>query len=218
MQRRSYQSDEGWLLSYADLITNLLIFFAMLLAAAEISRTRMQQIAESMSGIEQPESLSAIQEQIEARIAEEGLEDLIRTELTDDGLKLSLNSGLVFDSGSSQIRGEQEDIVDSMLMTLVPYSTKYAFAVEGHTDSTPMASTYTNGNGNGNGASTYSNWELSTDRANAVRSRLEAVGVEEGRVRVEGYADTVGLPDEDLEGLSEEEQLARHRRVVVRIY
>ena len=26
MQRRSYTSDEGWLLSYADLITNLLIF------------------------------------------------------------------------------------------------------------------------------------------------------------------------------------------------
>lgn len=220
MQRRSYQSDEGWLLSYADLITNLLIFFAMLLAAAEISRSRMQQIAESMSGIEQPESLSAIQEQIEARIAEEGLQDLIRTELTDDGLKLSLNSGLVFDSGSAVIRGEQEDIVDSMLMTLVPYSDKYAFAVEGHTDSTPMAASYTNGNGNGGVASsyTYSNWELSTDRANAVRSRLEAVGVEEGRVRVEGYADTVGLPDEDLEGLSEEEQLARHRRVVVRIY
>ena len=34
MQRRTHSSDEGWLLSYADLITNLLIFFAMLLAAA----------------------------------------------------------------------------------------------------------------------------------------------------------------------------------------
>ena len=66
MQRRTYSSDEGWLLSYADLITNLLVFFAMLLAAAEISRTRMQQIAESISGIEQPASLSSIQEEIES--------------------------------------------------------------------------------------------------------------------------------------------------------
>ena len=42
MQRRSYSSDEGWLLSYADLITNLLIFFVMLLAAAQISKSKMQ--------------------------------------------------------------------------------------------------------------------------------------------------------------------------------
>ena len=38
MQRRKASGDEAWLLSYADLITNLLIFFVMLLSAAEISR------------------------------------------------------------------------------------------------------------------------------------------------------------------------------------
>ena len=64
----------------------------------------------------------------------------------------------------------------------------------------------------------YTNWELSTDRANAVRSRLELVGVARERVRVEGYADTVPLPEESLEGLPIEERLARHRRVIVRIY
>ena len=63
-----------------------------------------------------------------------------------------------------------------------------------------------------------SNWELSTARANAVRARLAGVGVDEDRIRVEGYADTVPLPEEELEGLDEAECLARHRRVVVRIY
>ena len=42
MQRRKASGDEAWLLSYADLITNLLIFFVMLLSAAEISRSKMQ--------------------------------------------------------------------------------------------------------------------------------------------------------------------------------
>ena len=65
MQRRVQANDEGWLLSYADLITNLLIFFAMLLAAADLSKTKMQQIAKELSGVEQPESLSAIQKEIE---------------------------------------------------------------------------------------------------------------------------------------------------------
>jgi chemotaxis protein MotB len=208
MQRRSYNSDEGWLLSYADLITNLLIFFAMMLAAADINRTRMQQIAEKISGVEQPESLSSIQEKIEKRIEEEGLQDLISTDLTDQGLKLSLNSGLVFDSGSAEIRTEQEQVLDRMLQTLVPYTDKYAFAVEGHTDSTPV----------GLGSLYASNWELSAGRANAVRTRLETVGVAQQRIRVEGYADTIPLPEPTLEGLSEAERLARHRRVIVRIY
>lgn len=208
MQRRSYTSDEGWLLSYADLITNLLIFFAMLLAAADISRSKMQQIQESLSGVEQPASLSSIQATIEAKIREEGLEEQISTELTDDGLKISVNSGLVFDSGSAVIRPEQLAVLDRMLLTVVPYAERYAFAVEGHTDSVPL-------NGGGFFAT---NWELSTGRANAVRGRLEGVGVEAGRIRVEGYADTVPLPASELEGLDEAERLARHRRVVVRIY
>ena len=208
MKRRSYTSDEGWLLSYADLITNLLVFFAMLLAAAEISRSKMQQITEGISGIEQPESLSSIQEQINARIEAEGLTELVSTDLTDEGLKLSLNSGLVFDSGSAHIRTEQEPVLNGMLQTLAPFSGRYDFAVEGHTDSTPVLA----------GGTYASNWELSTARANAVRSLLAGSGVEEGRVRVEGYADTVPLLEAELEGLTEEERLARHRRVIVRIY
>lgn len=208
MQRRSHSNDEGWLLSYADLITNLLIFFAMLLAAANISRSRMQQIQEAISGVEQPQSLSAIQKEIDQQIAAQGLQDLVSTELTDDGLRLSLNSGLVFDSGSADLRVEQRPVLDQMLGTLVPYAGRYAFAVEGHTDTDPV----------GVGAAFPSNWELSTARANAVRSRLEGVGVEGRRIRVEGYADTVALPEDQLAGLSPEERKARHRRVVVRIY
>ncbi len=208
MQRRVYSSDEGWLLSYADLITNLLIFFSMLLAAAHLSKTRMQQIAQSLSGVEQPASLSSIQKEIEEKIQREGLEDLIRTDLMDDGLELSLNSGLVFESGHAQVRADQVETLDQMLNTLVPYADRYEFAVEGHTDDRPIVG----------GTVFATNWELSAGRANAVRTRLEGVGIEQERIRVEGYADTEPLPEDTLVGLTEAERLARHRRVVVRIY
>lgn len=208
MQRRTYGSEEGWLLSYADLITNLLIFFVMLLAAAQISRTKMQKISQNLSGIQSSQSLDSIQEEIDARIKAEGLQDLIRTDLTEDGLELSMNSGLVFDSGHAAIRPEMGDALERMLLTLVPYSDKYDFAVEGHTDDRPV----------GAGSAFASNWELSTGRANAVRAKMELVGVKKGRIRVEGYADTKPLPDETLDGLSKEDRLARHRRVIVRVY
>tara|TARA_Y100001934_G_scaffold271937_1_gene359282 strand:- start:1342 stop:1968 length:627 start_codon:yes stop_codon:yes gene_type:complete len=208
MKRRVPNNEEGWLLSYADLITNLLIFFTMLLAAAQISTSKMQQISKELSGIDNPQSLASIQKQIDKRIQREGLRELIRTKLTDDGLELSLNSGVVFESGQGDIRPNLEAILDKMLQTLVPYSGKYHFAVEGHTDSTPVIE----------GGIYRSNWELSAIRANAVRGRLEVVGIGREQIRVEGYADTKPLPDEDLRGLSLDEQLARHRRVVVRIY
>jgi len=208
VERRPPERSESWLLSYSDLITNLLIFFVMLLAAAEVSETRMQQIKQHLSGKESPTSFTSILAEIDRRVQEQGLEALIATDLTDEGLELSLNSGLVFPSGEAQIHEEWEPVLDSMLRTLVPYSARYRFAVEGHTDSRPIAP----------GGRYFSNWELSTARANAVRQRLEAVGVERARIRVEGYADTKPLAEELLAGLEAAQRLARHRRVVVRIH
>lgn len=207
MDRRPPVEDEPWLLSYADLITNLLVFFVMLLTAAELSPTKMQDIKEQLSGVKSPTSLKTIQSEIDARIEAEGLEALVTTELTDDGLELALNSGVVFDSGKADIKPDVFKILDSMLGTLTPYSKRYRFAIEGHTDSRPIS-----------GGLYRSNWELSTARANAVRTRLEGVGVSPRAIRVEGYADTRPLPEKDLAGLSEEERLARHRRVVLRVY
>lgn len=207
MERRSHGHEDGWLLSYADLITNLLLFFVVLLTAANLSKGRMQQVVKSISGEESPQSLSAIRKEIDKEIEKRQLQELIRTTEKEDGLELSLNSGLVFDSGKANIRKDLEVTVSSMLQLLTPYSGKYSFAVEGHSDNIPIA-----------GGTFATNWELSSARAIVVRQRLEDVGIPKERVRVEGYADTKPLPEEELASLDAEQRLARHRRVVVRIY
>jgi hypothetical protein len=51
-----------------------------------------------------------------------------------------------------------------------------------------------------------------------VRQRLEGVGIEDNRIRVEAYADTKPPPAEETKGLSPEEVNSRMRRVVVRIF
>lgn len=52
-------------------------------------------------------------------------------------------------------------------------------SIEGHTDSKPYS-----------GKSNYSNWELSTDRANATRRFMQEQGVEPNQVtQVRGFAD-----------------------------
>lgn len=206
--RRRTGLEESWLLSYADLITNLLLFFVVLLTAANLSKGKMQQIARSISGAESPASLESIRKEIEQKIAEQKLGDLVSTRHDGEGLEVYLNSGLVFDSGKAKIRPDLEQTLASMLKVLAPYSNKYSFAVEGHTDTTPIV----------NGSVFATNWELSSARAIVVRQRLEEVGIDRSRIRVEGYAETKPLPEELLKGLSNDERLARHRRVVVRIY
>jgi chemotaxis protein MotB len=208
MQRRVHGHEEGWLLSYADLITNLLLFFVVLLTAANLSKGKMQQIVKSLSGNESPASLESIQREIDQQIAQRNLRDLVSTRMTDDGLEVYLNSGVVFDSGKAKIRPEYEETIAAMLRVLTPYSGKYSFAVEGHTDTNPIVA----------GAQFPTNWELSSARAIVMRQRLEEVGVDRARIRVEGYAETKPLPEDELKGLGPEERLARHRRVVVRIY
>lgn len=208
MEYRRPSNEDPWLLSFGDLMTNLLIFFVILLSASEISEVKMQQITKSLSGKSSPMSLGTLRDRIDAEIRELDIEHVVGTELSDRGLELRLNSGVVFDSGEGVIRPELETTMDLMLQTLVPYAERYRFAVEGHTDSRPIAP----------GGRYRSNWELSTARANAVRQRLEAIGLARDRVMVEGYADTKVLDAAELEGLAEPEQLARHRRVVVRVY
>jgi chemotaxis protein MotB len=184
------------------------LFFVVLLTAANISKGRMQQIAKSLSGAEQPASLESIRKDIDQRIAAQQLKDLVSTTVTNDGLEISLNSGLVFDSGRAAIRPEMEQTVSSMLKTLEPYGKRYSFAVEGHTDSNPVLG----------GGAFQSNWDLAAMRAIVVRERLENVGIPRERIRVEGYADTKPLAADQLEGLTVEQKNARLRRVVVRIY
>ncbi len=208
MRRRARGHEEGWLLSYADLITNLLLFFVVLLSAANISKSKMQQITKAISGEPQPESLESIQQQIEKAIVDKNLQEVVQTRLKDDGLELSLNSGFVFDSGRALLRPEFETPLSSMLQVLLPHSTTYNFAVEGHTDATPIV-----------GSTQFaSNWDLSAARALVVRERLEGVGIDRTRIRVEGYADTRPLPEAELQGMTVDQRNARLRRVVVRVY
>lgn len=212
MSRRARHSlrtgNEGWLTSYADLMTNLLIFFVVIVSASEVQTGRMERIMSRISGQPESGSLAEARAVVEKTIAEQNLGGKVSVQMTDSGLELSFNSGVTFDSGKAQIRTEMFDPLTKVLTPLVSLSSKYRFAVEGHADPVPV----------GVGSEFKSNWELSSARSLAVREQLDRLGVPRDRIRVEAYADTRPLPAEELKGLSSVDALARNRRVVVRLY
>jgi len=148
-------------------------------AALTVERQRMEQAAEHIrDSLADTGGLEELRDQIEFSVTEEGL----RIEL------LEKDGSSFFDSGSAVLRGESERILSIIGRELGTMSNDVV--VEGHTDSRPFGA-----------GRTYSNWELSADRANAARRVMEAVGLNPGQVQsVRGFAATqLRLPDAPMD-------------------
>ncbi len=121
-----------------------------------------------MTRLQASDSLAKLNAQVEVQVTRDGL----RIELIESG-----SGDVYFPLGSAVIKPAVAlvlQVVGSELSTL-----SHPIVLEGHTDAAAFGKD-----------ATYTNWELSSDRANAARRVLEATGVEEERlIEVRGYAD-----------------------------
>lgn len=104
----------------------------------------------------------------------------IKIEMTNEGLRIELietSESLFFEVGSAKL-SKEAILILQQLAAEIGKLPNYV-DIEGHTDSRSY--------GSGSG---YSNWELSSDRANSARRVLEKSGLWEGQIlKVTGYAD-----------------------------
>ncbi|CNI14768.1 MULTISPECIES: flagellar motor protein MotB [Yersinia] len=109
----------------------------------------------------------------------------LRLSLTDDGLLIQIIDSQerpMFKIGSKELEPYMRDILLALVPVLNDLPNK--ISVTGHTDSLPYAS----------GEMGYSNWELSSDRANASRRALVSGGLADNKfLRVIGTADMMNL-------------------------
>ena len=121
-----------------------------------------------------------LEEQIKAKKDLEKLSKQIEIMVTSEGLRIELledKNGTFYQSGSASLSGSGQELLALLAGELktLPNS----LLIEGHTD----ASRYSED-------ATYSNWELSADRANAARRLMQQDGVRVDQVtQVRGYAD-----------------------------
>jgi chemotaxis protein MotB len=104
----------------------------------------------------------------------------IEMTVTAEGLRIELlesAKGTFFESGSSALNASGQEMLALLAAELgkVPNH----ISVEGHTDAKPFT-----------GKRSYSNWELSADRANAARRLMQQSGLRTDQVsQVRGFAD-----------------------------
>jgi chemotaxis protein MotB len=165
----------------------------------DLTRTTGQVKRGEVEGKQDKVNLHALkQEQVRAEIAR--LEDLkkkvqakiaaserlsqmasqIRLDMTRDGLRIQIvdeQNRPMFASGSAMVQPHMRDLLHEIGQVLTDVPNR--LTLEGHTDAQPFVG----------GERGYSNWELSSDRANASRRELVAGGLADDRVlRVQGLA------------------------------
>lgn len=112
------------------------------------------------------EQLEQLKEQLETEISMDSVFELLKDQILIDFTALGLRIQIVdkeqrpmFDIGSARLKYYSQDVLHALAPIINKVPNK--ISVTGHTDSTPY----------GAGAS-YTNWELSADRANSARRAL----------------------------------------------
>jgi chemotaxis protein MotB len=133
------------------------------------------------------EQLESLLEELKKAIslgqALEPFKDQLLLDLTPEGLRIQIvdkQNRPMFDTGSSALK----DYTTQILLEVAKYlnGVPNRISVSGHTDAKPYPGT----------TKSYSNWELSADRANAARRALIAGGLDEQKIaRVVGLASSV---------------------------
>ena len=117
------------------------------------------------------------------------LESQIRLEMTRDGLRIQIvdeQNRPMFDSGSAVVKPYMRELLREIGGVLAEVPNR--LTLEGHTDAQPFGSSERG----------YSNWELSSDRANASRRELGTGGLPDERVLlVQGLASSVPFDPSD---------------------
>jgi chemotaxis protein MotB len=192
----------AWKVAYADFVTAMMSLFIVLWLLSS-SKPVQEAVggyfrdpsgtADKKGSIKQgsgenftltKDNMPKLKDQLEQKIQElndfEKLKNHIEMTVTSEGLRIELMesaSGTLFDNGSPKLNSDGRELLIALAQEMGKLPNK--ISIEGHTDSKPYA---TSGN--------YSNWELSTDRANAARRLMQANGLGAAQVtQVRGFAD-----------------------------
>jgi chemotaxis protein MotB len=220
----------AWKVAYADFVTAMMAFFLVMWIVAQSAQTRAAVASYfrdpglfdaaarqgllngSASGVsaETPVNVDAAKAALEAaadslrkalqNMPEFGsLKDRIQIEVTAEGLRIELLETATdgfFEVGSSALKSSSVKLLSVIAAQVGQLPNKVA--LEGHTDSRAYHS-----------ADLFSNWELSSERANAARREMQQRGLGPTQIEaVRGYADTrLRFADNPLD--------ARNRRISI---
>ena len=216
-KRRAHAGHHGgaWKVAYADFVTAMMALFIVLwlLSSSEQVQKAVgsyfsdpsgsgKLMGSSMAGAGETLALAKddmeklkdkLQEAMKQLPKFKEIKDQVQITIIAEGLRVELletDKGMFFESGSAHPSSNGREILLSLAKEMGKLPND--IVIEGHTDSKPFS----------NGGS-YSNWELSADRANSARRIMQESGLRAGQMKqMRGFADQQLRKPEDPENTS----------------
>lgn len=222
LRAKNNDADEGaddWLLTYGDLMTQLVCFFVLLMSFSVMSSIKFREVIVSLKDalkgtgvlpalqavIDEIPSVSnrtiedmmlqKLKAEIDEHTKEHNMSAYVKTELREEGLVIILKQNeppVFFDTADASIKEEAYPILNQIGQVIKDL--KNNIRVEGHTDNRPI-----------NTLQFPSNWELSAVRATSVLKYLHTkIGIAPEKLSAAGYGPYKAIASNDTEiGMSE---------------
>jgi len=212
------ENAERWLLTYADMITLLMLFFIVLYSMSNIDEKKEEQLSEGLEQAFDGGNFGVMEMKSGSRGILEGVEKVVvkekskgkekRAKVTEqlkklsngnnvmvsenaDGIKITLFSELTFGAGKYDLSEEGYDILRRLAPSLLEMEGD--IRVEGHTDTQPVDQD----------SAVQDNWDLSSRRAMKVLSALVSYGIPEDRLSAVAHGSVQPIrPNDTPEGRS----------------
>jgi chemotaxis protein MotB len=160
----------------------------MQLSKPEMTPSEIEKAAREQERKQLEALMQDLKEAIDKSLALQPFKDQLLLDITPEGLRIQIvdkQSRPMFDSGSTTLKPYTTDILRELATFINSVPNKVSLS--GHTDTAPYA-----------GGDGYTNWELSSGRANAARRALVGGGMQEKKVAlVIGLADSVLFDKQD---------------------
>jgi len=226
-QHHEEHVDEAWLLPYSDMLTLLLALFIVMFAMGQTDKQKLQSMSQQFniifaggkgvmqndgqSSISMPSNteiedakMSEIKKTLEDEISEEGYSDKVKVDVNSDGLEISIQDVVLFNTGEADVKNNLSPLllqISNMIKGL-----DNEIKVVGYTDNVPIKND-----------KFQSNWELSSMRAINVMNFMVDLGkIQADKVSIQAYGEYKPKFDNTTE-----QGRAKNRRVeivVVRQY
>lgn len=203
------ENGELWLISYADMMTLLFGFFVVMYSFAE-QGGGLEKLKESLSTQFEGEydaPLKDLQYEIEKGVKEVPLLSDVKVERTSNGLVLTFENRILFQSGKADLMPEAREALDYLVAIIHQNAPGNPILVEGHTDHRKIQT-----------RRYPSNWELSGARASRVLRLFIDRGMHPRQLTAIGYGDARPVfPNKNPYGDELPKNMAKNRRVVIKV-